>query len=162
MRKYLERVMALGFCFGMIWMTGMQAGAAEPALDAKMQTLYKDAYGLMTTGEPYAATVQLIELLRTVPGDDVQWADALIGPSQLLGFSVASLLDWPQRSMLLKEVLQPDTYPTDALVIAALKAGSGVQSMALPAQMTLKQLGEGKHLAVKAAALYILGQPYVL
>ncbi len=160
MRKCLDRVMAFGLCLGMIWMTGMQAGEAEPALDAKMQTLYKDAYGLMTKGEPYAATVQLIELLRTVPGDDVQWADALIGPSQLLGFSVASLLDWPQRSTLLEEVLQPDTYPTDALLIAALKAGSGVQSMALPAQMTLKQLGEGKHLAVKAAALYILGQPY--
>jgi hypothetical protein len=114
----------------------------------------------MTSGQAYEGTVELIELLRTVEASDITMADALVGPAQLLGFSIASLLDWPQRTQLLNEVFQPEEYPTDKLTIAAMKAGSGVQGVALPARASLLELAKSDHLPVHAAALYFLGQPY--
>jgi len=138
-----------------------EAATGEPGqLGMEARAVYAAAYQAMTTGHAYDGTVQLIELLREVPSDDVRQADAFVGPSQLLGFAVASLMDWPERGELLANVLKPNAYPTDELLIAALQAGSGVQSMAFPARKTLERLSQGKHLAVRAAALYILGEPY--
>lgn len=134
--------------------------ALNPDMNAEWTRTYKNAYEAVTHGSAYDGTVQLIEMLRAVPGDDVAHSDSLIGPAQLLGFSVASLLDWPQRTSLLSDVLEPNTYETDELLIASMQAGSGVQSMALPARFKLKKLSESNHLAVKVAALYILGEPY--
>ena len=139
---------------------GGAAVATAGQLDANQTSSYVQAYDFMGSGQAYEGTVQLIELLRTVDGSDITMADALIGPAQLLGFSIASLLDWPQRTQLLTEVFQPDAYPTDKFAIAAMKAGSGVQGMALPARATLLELAKSDHLPVRAAALYILGQPY--
>jgi len=135
-------------------------GTTSAAEAVQAQGAYAAAYQAMTTGRAYEGTIQLIELLRQVPDNDVKQADVFVGPSQLLGFSVASLMDWPERAELLAKVLAPDTYPTDELLIAALQAGSGIQSMALPARATLERLSQGKHLGVRAAALYILGEPY--
>lgn len=136
------------------------ATADDAKLDNASRAVYSNAYEAMTTGDAYDGAVQLIELLRTVPGDDVAWADALIGPFQLLSFSIIALMDWPERTQLQKEVMQPEVYPSDALFIAAMQAGSGDQSMALPGRFALEKLSTIDHQAVRATALYFLAQPY--
>lgn len=121
---------------------------------------YELAYRDMTGGNAVEGVIRLIELVRTVPGDNVGYADSLVGPAQLLGFGVASLLDWPDRTLLLNDVLKPEEEPSDKLLIAAMQAGSGIQAMALPARAILGELAKSDHLAVRATALYFLGESY--
>jgi len=161
-RFHFQVVRRIGVNSCILLLFGFTSGAAPavPRLDAQSQALYAAAYQAITTGHAYGGAVELIELLRSVPGDSIDLADAFVAPSQLLGFAVASLMDWPERIQLLSEVLAPDVYPTDELLIAALKLGSGVQSMALPARMTLETLATGEHLGVRAAAVCFLASSY--
>lgn len=121
---------------------------------------YKTAFCMTTSGAAYDAALLLIDMNRKCPSDDFAMAEALIGPGQLLGFIIASLMDWPERSSLLNHVLEPDTYPTDKLLIAVMKAGSGIQTMAATSYAQLIQLTQGEHQAVKVAALGIISSPY--
>ncbi len=131
---------------------------AVPGLYGRAE--YEQAYREMTGGNAVDGVIRLIELVRTVPGDDVNYADSFVGPAQLLGFGVASLLDWPERTRLLLEVLKPEEEPADKLLIAGMQAGSGIQAMAFPARAALEELSKSDHLAVRATALYLLGEPY--
>ena len=135
-------------------------GIAAAQFSARAATEHAQAYNEFATGALHEGAVRLIELLRDTPGDDASHADTLVGPSQLLGFAIASLMTWPDRTRLLTEVLNPDEYPTDKLLIATMQAGSGIQSMALPARKTLEDLAKTGHLAVRVTALYFLGEPY--
>lgn len=138
----------------------LSSGLAAAQFQSNVAATQAQAYGELTSGALHDGAVRLIELLRDTPGDDASHADALVGPSQLLGFAIASLMTWPDRTRLLTEVLNPDEYPTDKLLIATMQAGSGIQSMALPARKTLEDLAKSGHLAVRVTALYILGEPY--
>ena len=83
--------------------------ASEPAFGAEA---YRAAHAEVASGNVYDGAVHLIELLRSVPGDAVRLADQMVGPAQLLGFCIASLMDWPDRTRLLTEVLKPeDAFP---------------------------------------------------
>lgn len=125
-----------------------------------IQEDYTKAFTQMTTGDAYEGAVTLVAAFRECPGDDARLTDELVGPAQLLAFSAASLMDWPQRNQMLEEVLDPKEHEFDRLFVAAMKAGSGIDSMALPAYGELMQLAKSDHLAIKLTALYILAEPY--
>lgn len=161
MNTHKTRSPAISLALAVAAVLAMLATAAPAAeLAPEHHTRYQDAHALMTSGQAWDGAVALIELLRAVPADDITLADAFVGPSQLLGFAVASLFGWPERNRLLGEVLKPADYPTDQLLISAMQAGSGIPQMAFPARAALEQLAKGEHLPVKAAALYFLGDPY--
>ena len=151
-------ISAVSCLLALILASGTAAGDA--GLDAGSRERYAAACRAISSGEIFDGAVELIELLRDVPGDDAALADAFVGPSQLLGFAIASLMDWPDRTRLLSDVFKPDEYPTDQLLISTMQAGSGIQGIALPARVALEKLAKDSHQAVRAAALYILAQPY--
>lgn len=121
--------------------------------------VHKDAFELATTGAAYDAAVLLIDAFRECPADDTV-AESLVAPGQLLGFIGAFLMDWPERRSLQNQVLDPETYPTDRLLIAVLKAGSEVQGMAAEAYGDLVALAQSDHLTVRITALSILASAH--
>ena len=138
------------------------AVVAIPAIanEFHLQQEYEAAFNLSTSGAAYDAAVRLIDLLRKCPEDDLTYAEKHVGPSQLLGFIVASLMDWPERSSLEHHVLKPEKYPSDRLLIAIMKAGSGIQSMASSAYGHLWQISKGDNVPAKIVALSIIASPY--
>ncbi len=124
--------------------------------DAVGNAEYVAAHAKMAEGHTYEGAVQLLDLLRSVPGDDYSMADSMVGPAQLLGFSIVSLMDWSCRTFLLNNVLWAGDNEFDALLVSVLKAGSGVQSMALPALQTLKDMTRSEHQVYRLTALCIL------
>jgi len=139
--------------------TLIAAAPAAAQFQATVAAAEAQAHQELTSGAVHDGAVRLVELLRDAPGDDAAVADSFVGPSQLLGFAIASLMTWPDRGRL-GEILKPDEYPTDKLLIAVMQAGSGMQNLALPARKTLEDLAKLDHLAVRVTALYILGGPY--
>lgn len=129
---------------------------ANPALHGEMGTAYQSAYDAFTRGEVREGAITLIEYLRTIPRDDLQAADNLVGPSQLLGFSIASLMTWGDRGHLVTHVLRPDEHPTDALLIRTMEYLSGLPHLSIPARGHLERLAGGEHLAIATAAAGIL------
>lgn len=134
--------------------------AAGSGLDAGYRQVYENAYRAMTNGQAFEGAVALVEMMRTVPGDDASIADSLVGPWQLLGFAYYYLFDWPNRTDLETEVLKPDEYVSDKLFMAVMDAGSGDQGKAGVALYRLEGLSKSEHLAVRVVALYIVGEPY--
>ena len=106
------------FCVAGCLLTPVQARAegtsGAPGQYGKAE--YELAYRDMTGGNAVEGVIRLIELVRTVPGDNAGYADSLVGPAQLLGFGVASLLDWPDRTLLLNDVLKPEEEPSEVAV----------------------------------------------
>jgi len=133
------------------------SAAAQPF---NAQRVHKDAFELATTGAAYDAAVLLIDAFRECPADDIAFAESLVAPGQLLGFIGAFLMDWPERRSLQNQVLDPDTYLTDRLLVAALKAGSEVQGMAAEAYGDLVALAQSDHLTVRITALSILASAH--
>jgi hypothetical protein len=129
---------------------------ANPALQGEMGMAYQSAYDAFTRGEVREGAIELIEYLRTVPGDDLAAADALVGPSQLLGFSIASLMTWGDRGHFMGHVLRPNEYPSDALLIRTMEYLSGLPHLSIPARGHLERLAGGDHLAIATAAAGIL------
>lgn len=146
-----------GLVAGLFLTGGAQAQSGVPS-DLSGATHL--AFSRMTSGDAVGGAEILIEALRTCPADDAEAADLFVGSAQLLGFSIASLMDWPQRRSIQEELLRPDDHPTDRLLIAAMKAGSGVDGLALPAYGELIALSKLDHLPVRLTALYFIAQPY--
>lgn len=137
------------------------SGLAAAQFQAEIQKTEAEAYGELTSGAVWDGTVRLIKLLRDVPPDDAALADAMVGPAQLLGFSVAFLMDWGERIKLLGEVLDPAKYVTDKLLIAGLKVGGDLgQYETLRAVHDLQQIAKGEHEAAAATALCALSDSY--
>lgn len=129
---------------------------ANPALQGALGESYQRAYDLLGQGEVVAAATELIEYLRAVPGDDLAAADAMVGPSQLLGFSIASLMTTTEQAQLLMRGLQTRDYPTDALLLRTMEYLSGNAAWSYNARGELARLASSDHLAVATAAAGIL------
>jgi hypothetical protein len=137
------------------------AGLADTRYQAVIAEEEAAAYREMTSGAVWDGTVRLIELLRGVPPDDPLLADSMVGPAQLLGFSVAFLMDWPERFKLLAEVLDPKAYVTDKLLIAGVKCGGDLgQYETMRAVHDLLTISRGDHEAAAATALCALSSTY--
>lgn len=157
------QAMRLGsFSFQAIFVCSLLVpGLATAQFQAEIGKTEAEAYRELTSGAVWDGTVRLIELLRDAPGDDPALADAMVGPAQLLGFSVAFLMDWGDRRRLLGEVLDPKTYVTDKLLIAALKCGADLHQVeTFGAIHDLQQIAEGDHEAAAATAMCALADSY--
>ena len=119
------------------------------------------AYAQITKGEVWEGTIALIDLLRAVPGDDPALADSMTGPAQLLGFSIAFLLNWDQRNALEDEYLDPKAYITDQLLVAGVKVASGLgRDKWLQALHDFMIIADGEHQAARVGAMCFLADPY--
>jgi hypothetical protein len=136
------------------------AATAQDGAAGDLEAATRLAFSRMTSGDAVGGAEILIEALRSCPPDQAEAADRFVGPAQLLGFSIASLMDWPERRLVEEELLRPEAHPTDRLLLAAMKAGSGMDTLALPAYGELIALAKLDHLPVRLTALYFIAQPY--
>lgn len=105
-------------------------GAVEP--DATTEPKVDEveiAYQEIRTGQLYDATIRLINLMRNMPTDSAAQAHEFLEPAHLLAFTVAFLLDWPERIELLNEVVNEDVYEADRLGIAGNNRDSHLYSL---------------------------------
>lgn len=136
---------------------GAGAGMGGTAIEA----VETRAYDQLIAGEVWEGSLALVDLLRTVPGDDPALADSMTGPAQLLGFAVTFLMNWDQRRALQNEYLKPDEYVTDRLLIAGVKVAADLgRAKYLESYVTLREIATGDHEAARVAALCFLADPY--
>ena len=147
------------FLFSILLFSGTVTGATP--LQETIKAVEAQAYRDFTNGDIHEGAVRLIELARALPDNDASVINDLIGPAQLLGFAVSSLMhDWPGIHRLENEVLQPDIYPTDKLLIAAKNRLSGSQRDALMSQWEFLQLSRSEHQWVRTIALFSYSEPF--
>lgn len=82
-KHYRDETLKCGGSF-LFLLFAFGGATAAPRLDAQSQEVYANAYQSMTMGHAYDGAVQLIELLRSVPDNNIDLADAFVGPNGFL------------------------------------------------------------------------------
>ena len=118
----------------------------------KVKETEMSAYTDVNNNRMIDALQKLIELFRTVPENDIESAEALLGPLHLYNFIIS---EFYRPEYLYKEkLIQKDQYPSDKLLmaVACLNDTTARKNMAYPVMSWLGELTQIDNLSIKFLA----------
>lgn len=118
----------------------------------KVQETERLAYSDVNDNKITDALQKLIELFRSVPENDVESAEVLLGPLHLYSFIISEF--YRPEFLYKAKLLQENQYPSDKLLmsIACLNNTTTRMNMAVPVTNWLNELKQGDNLTIRFLA----------